>query len=129
MAEKTLVQKFKAVTDCTEKDQELYYDFLFTDKGSLYQGWSFTMKPSQSDLLMIEVITNGATTKIVQHNEHMEVTVTRDSDTYNFNLDYDHEGDWIFQLSTQYDVGFLEGKYMKYLRKLRKLYYKEAETC
>jgi len=140
MAARTLVQKFKVYTEVSEQDRDTIYDFLYVQKAVLLQGNTFSIEANMIDQLAITVDQDDSRTIVTCHNDHMSVWVGRHyreaksstesnwGSEYEFNLDYDVGPEWMFQISTQYDLGFLEHRYIKYLRKLSELYGTEEEA-
>lgn len=134
MAARTLVQKFKIYTEVSEQDRDKIYDFIYAQKGLMIQGNNFSMEADNYDNLTVIVDQNDSRTVVTCHNDHMSVWVGRHyrestssnesnwSSEYEFNIDYDVSPEWMFQISTQYDLGFLEHRYIKYLRKLHEMY-------
>jgi hypothetical protein len=141
MAVKTLVQKFKVYTEVNSTDSEVLYNFLHKSKGILLQGDSLSIEIGSFQKLTVVVSQNDSRTVITFSDENMEVWVgrhyreTRNPEESNwgsefeFTMNYDITPEWIFQISTQYDLGFIEHRYIKYLCKIKQLYSlkKEAE--
>jgi len=140
MAAKTLVQKFKVYTEVNELDRSTIYDFLFVKKAVLFQGNTLSIEANMIDQLAITVHQDDSRTIVTCHPEHMSVWVGRHyrekknltesnwGSEYEFNINYDITPEWMFQISTQYDLGFLEHRYIKYLAKLNELYGTEEEA-
>ena len=125
----SLVQKFKAFTELSEIDISKIRESLYVNKQMVQLHPNFSLFPgSLGELLMLEVTQKEVLTYIEFHENCMQVSVSRNftehevEDCQDFNLNYDASPEWIFQLSTMYDIGFIEGRYMKYLNKLRELY-------
>jgi hypothetical protein len=138
MAARTLVQKFKCYTEVSDQDRDVIYNFLYVQKGIFLQGDTLSIEVDEVDQLTIIVDKDDSKTIITCLPEHMNVWVgrhfreTRSGETswgseHNFELKYDVTPEWMFQLSTQYDLGFLEHRYIKYLRKLHDMYSTEEE--
>lgn len=143
MSAKTLVQKFKVYTEVNELDRSTIYDFLYVQKAVLFQGNTLSIHVNSINQLNITVDHNDSRTIVICHPTHMSVWVGRHyrsivktgesresnwSTEYEFNINYDITPEWMFQISTQYDLGFLEHRYIKYLTKLNNLYSTEEEA-
>lgn len=140
MAARTLVQKFKVYTEVNEPDRDTIYDFLYVQKAVLLQGNTFSIEANMIDQLAITVDQDDSRTIVTCHPDNMSVWVGRHyreasrsgesnwSSEHEFTIDYDITPEWMFQISTQYDLGFLEHRYIKYLRKLNELYGTEEEA-
>lgn len=124
----SLVQKFKAFTELSDNDITRIYDSLYINKQTVKLHPNFVLFSDMEDVLILEVTQKEVLTYIEFHQHHMHISVSRDFNDYeiesaeDFDLDYDASPEWLFQLSTLHDLGFIEGKYMKYLNKLRELY-------
>lgn len=124
----SLVQKFKAFTDISSNDITRIYDALYIQKILVKFHPNFTLYADGEDILVLDVQQKEVLTYIEFHENHMLVNVSRDftDDEVNsaeeFILKYDATSEWLFQLSTIHDLGFIENRYMKYLNKLRDLY-------
>lgn len=124
----SLVQKFKAFTNNTPYDTSLIYDHLHINRILVKFHPNFTVYCDSEDNLTLDVEQKEVITFIIFKEHHMEVYVSRDfgRDFVNydgfFELKYDATPEWIFQLSTIHDLGFIEYRYMKYLNKLQELY-------
>lgn len=124
----SLVQKFKAFTEMSEINISTIYTALYINKKTVKLHPNFVLFADIEDVLVLEVTQKEVLTYIEFHQHHMHISVSRDftehevEDAEDFDLDYDASPEWLFQLSTVHDLGFIEGKYMKYLNKLRELY-------
>lgn len=124
----SLVQKFKAFTDISKNDISRIYDSLYIQKLLVKFHPNFVLFADREDILVLEVTQKDVLTYIEFHEHHMHVMVSRNftqdeiEDVEEFDLKYDATPEWLFQLSTVQDLGFIEGRYMKHLNKLRDIY-------
>lgn len=124
----SLVQKFKAFTELTKYDISLIYTSLYVEKKVVNFHPNFKLLSDINDILVLEVTQKEVLTSIEFYEHHMHVLVSRDFTEHEiesaeeFDLKYDANSEWLFQLSTVHDLGFIEGRYMKYLNKLRDIY-------
>lgn len=119
---KSLVQKFKMYTNADEVEIDMVYKSLYVDKFIIFAGNNFSLETDLQDRLVLNVIYRGSETNITFGQHVMYVEVTRDSQQFYFEMEYDISKEWLFQLSTKYDLGFIEHRYMKYLNLLNDFY-------
>ncbi|AFC21903.1 hypothetical protein GAP32_448 [Cronobacter phage vB_CsaM_GAP32] len=129
----SLVQKFKAFTDLSEHNISQVYTSLYVEKRVVNFHPNFALFADMEDVLVLEVTQKEVLTFVEFHEEYMHVSVSRNfteheiEDAEDFDLKYDATPEWLFQLSTVHDMGFIEGRYMKHLNKLHELYSTECE--
>lgn len=129
----SLVEKFKAFTELSKIDISRVYDTLYIQKRTVKFHPNFVLFADMEDILVLEVTQKEVLTYIEFHEHHMHISVSRDfnehevEDAEDCDISYDATPEWLFQLNTLHDLGFIEGRYMKYLNKLRELYSTDYE--
>lgn len=118
----SLTQRLKTYIEIDEQNKDLIYNALFVNKQSVMIGNNFLLETDYSDRLTLIIKYKNSITTVTFAEFLMYVEVERNEINYEFELKYDATPEWLFQLSTIHDLGFIEHKYMKYLNKLHELY-------